>query len=224
MAFDFPSSPSLNQIYSFAGKSWRWNGVAWKVDAINAGANLVGATHLLESFSSSFNGTLTSFNLVLLGDPFTPGSITDLEVYVNDVRQEPLEAFTLSGSQITFSVAPTTGQSCYVIATEFSPAVSPVNITIDDISSLFDGVETSFEMLVALEPYPVNAAVDISVYLGGIRQQPVIGYDVTESTIIFSEAPTAGTGCYIIATEIGSGVSGGGISGGIDPVIAGMMF
>jgi collagen type VII alpha len=26
---DFPSSPSLNQVYSFNGKNWRWNGYAW---------------------------------------------------------------------------------------------------------------------------------------------------------------------------------------------------
>lgn len=122
MAFDFPSSPALNQVYNFAGKTWRWNGTAWRVDAINAGANLTGTTHLLDDFSSSFNGILTSFNLNILGSPFTPANITDLEVYVGNVRQRPLAAFTVSGSQITFSAAPTTGQSCYVIATEFTPA------------------------------------------------------------------------------------------------------
>lgn len=29
MAIDFPSSPSLNQVYSFGGRSWIWNGTQW---------------------------------------------------------------------------------------------------------------------------------------------------------------------------------------------------
>lgn len=29
MPLDFPSSPSLNQIYSYGNRSWIWNGVAW---------------------------------------------------------------------------------------------------------------------------------------------------------------------------------------------------
>lgn len=30
MALDFPSSPSVNQVYSSGGNSWIWSGVAWK--------------------------------------------------------------------------------------------------------------------------------------------------------------------------------------------------
>lgn len=29
MALNFPSSPSVNQIYSDSGKSWKWNGTSW---------------------------------------------------------------------------------------------------------------------------------------------------------------------------------------------------
>jgi hypothetical protein len=28
-ALDFPSSPTLNQVYTANGKSWRWNGASW---------------------------------------------------------------------------------------------------------------------------------------------------------------------------------------------------
>ena len=29
MAIDFPTSPVLNEIYSYGGRSWKWNGTAW---------------------------------------------------------------------------------------------------------------------------------------------------------------------------------------------------
>jgi hypothetical protein len=31
MPLDFPSSPSVNNTYSFGGKTWKWNGAAWEV-------------------------------------------------------------------------------------------------------------------------------------------------------------------------------------------------
>lgn len=33
MSLNFPISPSLGQIYTYLGRSWRWNGSAW--DAYN---------------------------------------------------------------------------------------------------------------------------------------------------------------------------------------------
>jgi hypothetical protein len=28
---NFPSSPTLNQTYTYANKTWRWNGTAWNI-------------------------------------------------------------------------------------------------------------------------------------------------------------------------------------------------
>lgn len=33
MPLNFPSSPSLDQTYTFSGRAWRWNGAAWDVVA-----------------------------------------------------------------------------------------------------------------------------------------------------------------------------------------------
>lgn len=30
-SIDFPSSPSLNQTYTFEGRTWKWNGVGWQI-------------------------------------------------------------------------------------------------------------------------------------------------------------------------------------------------
>jgi len=37
MPLDFPPSPSLNEIYTFGGSSWIWNGSAWNVYSIVSG-------------------------------------------------------------------------------------------------------------------------------------------------------------------------------------------
>jgi len=29
VAIDFPAYPSLNQIYTFGSRTWKWNGVGW---------------------------------------------------------------------------------------------------------------------------------------------------------------------------------------------------
>jgi hypothetical protein len=37
MPLDFPTSPSLNEIYTFGGRSWIWNGTAWDVYSTASG-------------------------------------------------------------------------------------------------------------------------------------------------------------------------------------------
>lgn len=36
MAITFPSSPTLNQVYSYGSQSWTWNGFAWELNLITA--------------------------------------------------------------------------------------------------------------------------------------------------------------------------------------------
>jgi hypothetical protein len=33
-SLSFPPNPSLNQVYTFGEKSWRWNGYAWELTTI----------------------------------------------------------------------------------------------------------------------------------------------------------------------------------------------
>jgi hypothetical protein len=54
----------------------------------------------------TFNGTTTTFNLLSGGTAITPANANCLLVSLNGVIQEPGVAFTLSGSQLTFTVAP----------------------------------------------------------------------------------------------------------------------
>lgn len=44
MAFNFPNSPTLNQIYAASGKTWKWNGYAWAVVDANLYAVFTAST------------------------------------------------------------------------------------------------------------------------------------------------------------------------------------
>ena len=63
---------------------------------------------------------------------------------------------------------------------------------IDDISSGFDGSETSFTLQVGGTDIQPDAA-NVTIVLDGVVQIPSSAYSVTGSTLNFSEAPTNGT-------------------------------
>jgi hypothetical protein len=47
MAIDFPSSPTLNQTYTFNGRTWKWNGTAWVALSLEAaGSAPAGLLHV----------------------------------------------------------------------------------------------------------------------------------------------------------------------------------
>jgi len=59
----------------------------------------------------SGNGSTTAFTLDV-----APGSTLDIEVFVENVRQDPNSAYSLSGTTLTFSAAPSSGtNNIYVI-------------------------------------------------------------------------------------------------------------
>lgn len=53
MAINFPSSPATNDLYSFAGKTWKWNGTGWQVVTDAGGATLTTKGDLLTRTSSA---------------------------------------------------------------------------------------------------------------------------------------------------------------------------
>lgn len=63
----------------------------------------------LDSISSSFNGSSTSFGLAVSGTPYYPVSANTLGIYVGGVAQEPIVSYSVSGSNIVFTEAPASG-------------------------------------------------------------------------------------------------------------------
>lgn len=39
MPIDFPISPTVNELYQYAGITWRWNGTAW--DSVGITSNVI---------------------------------------------------------------------------------------------------------------------------------------------------------------------------------------
>jgi len=54
MPIDFPSSPTTNQVYTYSGKSWKFNGIAWVAQF---------ASSALDSNVATWLGSPTSANL-----------------------------------------------------------------------------------------------------------------------------------------------------------------
>lgn len=65
MAIDFPNSPSTNQVFTTAGKSWKWNGTSWiglGQSSINADTvdGIDSASFLRSDANDTFTGNLTN--------------------------------------------------------------------------------------------------------------------------------------------------------------------
>jgi len=75
----------------------------------------VGNYSKLDSIAASFNTSDVTFNLTVSGDAYTPGGSTQLIISIDGVIQEPESAYTVSGSQITFTSAPSTGSTFFGI-------------------------------------------------------------------------------------------------------------
>ena len=68
-------------------------------------APLTGAYQVLDNIASGFNASTVAFNLTVGGTAVLPGNEASCIISISGVVQDP-SAFTISGSQITFSSAP----------------------------------------------------------------------------------------------------------------------
>ena len=129
-----------------------------------------------------------------------------LLVSVGAVIQEPDVAYTASGTTLTFTSAPTTGDAVYVIylGKELSSASGRDAITVETATSA--GATT-----LALGSSPVNAQA-IMVFLNGVTQVPDSDYTVSGSTLTFTTAPDSGMA--IMVYHIGKAAAMGVLADG----------
>ena len=107
MTLNFPDSPSTGDIYndSTSGFQYEWNGTVWISTDPQRAANI----KELDDISGSFNGSTTQFNLRVSSSAVEPVSDAQLLISVGGVMQNPTNDYTVSGSTITFTTAPSAG-------------------------------------------------------------------------------------------------------------------
>jgi hypothetical protein len=76
----------------------------------------VGNYDKLDSIAGSFNGVLQTFAVAVGGAAFTAQHARTLLISIDGVLQEPDVAYTVSGTNITFTAPPTTGATFFGVA------------------------------------------------------------------------------------------------------------
>ena len=107
------------------------------------------------------------------------------------------DAYTYTGSEITFSEAPLAGM-------DFFGYYFGKLTKLDQIEPFFDNKKKTFTMKQNTEPFSlesdneqVRAQNNLLIFLNSIYQEPGVAYTLTGSIIEFSEAPRAGSDCEL---------------------------
>ena len=89
---------------------------------IGKAPQLQGAYDKADNIDSQFNSTNTAFSISVSGTPKVVGKSTNLivnldpsGVYANRIMLEPETDYTVSGTIITFTTAPASGDHCFIV-------------------------------------------------------------------------------------------------------------
>ena len=130
MAINFPDSPGIGSVFtdSTSGFSYEWNGTLWKSFTASSVSNI----QILDDISGSFNNSTTTFNLTVGSVAAVPANAQQLEVILGGIQQSPGVDYTISGSTVIFTTAPTSGLT-------FSGKLLGTALTLNTIAADTDG-------------------------------------------------------------------------------------
>ena len=103
MAINFPISPSPNQIYSYNGLSWQWNGSYWQSFPPSSGATGVVRT-LTASTGLSANTTTGDITILFTGSTgsvFTGGTVSGATSFTGGLSANTISATTYSNLPVS---------------------------------------------------------------------------------------------------------------------------
>jgi hypothetical protein len=190
MTLNFPDTPSTGDIYTdgTSGFSYEWNGTVWISTDPARAANI----KELDDISSSFNGSTAAFSLTVSSATIEPVSDAQLLISVGGVMQNPTQDYSVSGSTITFSTAPSAGLTFFGVF--LGQALS--------LNTIADGSVTISSLKAGTAGVGIQSA---SAQIGvGITQLNFIGagntFAVTGSSVDVSIAGGGGGGIGTVVT------------------------
>ena len=88
-------------------------------------------------------------------------------------------------------------------------------LKLDNIESGFNGITTAFNLTSGGSAFYPGSSYSLLVSLGGVIQEPEIGFTISSSTLTFAAAPVGSDDCFIVALgqSLGVGVPASGTVG-----------
>ena len=90
------------------------------------------------TYDQNANGTIVNYKLMVAGVAITP-NVDNLIVTIDGVLQHPTDAYTISGSILTFTGAPASGVDFHIVIMGQSSTVGEGSIGADELQVSGDG-------------------------------------------------------------------------------------
>ena len=176
MALNFPSSPTIGDIYTDAtsGFSYEWDGTVWKSYTPASASNI----KVLDDISGSFNGSTQNFPLTISGGSLTPVNAQQLRIVLGGVIQSPGTDYNVSGSNIVFTTAPDAALEFSGVSLGPAVAISYANDGVIYVRNTYTA--TSGQTLFTFaQGYTVGY---LDVYRNGVRLSSGTDFTATNGT------------------------------------------
>jgi hypothetical protein len=175
---NFPDAPSTGDVYTDgnSGFSYEWNGTVWISTDPSTASNI----RELDNISSGFNGSTTAFTLQVASVNVEPANVQQLIISVGGVMQNAGDDFTLSGSTLTFTTAPTAGLTFF--GTLLGTALSLNTVADGSVGAASFAQPLTIGAAADSTTIPGNAVVSgiltaANAYVSGILTAKTLNYD-----------------------------------------------
>ena len=147
---NFPDNPSTGDVYTDgnSGFSYEWNGTVW----ISKDPSTVSNIREIDDISSGFDGSDTTFTLQVSGVNVEPVNVQQLIISVGGVMQNAGDDYTVDGSTITFTTAPSSGLTFF--GTYLGTALSINTVADGSVSPSSFTTTTNYSCLLYTSPSP----------------------------------------------------------------------